>query len=202
MNYQPQLDNVIDMLRTRAREQILEIGEAILTFGVLITCDPRTGESIGGTGVGLLLLLVPMIRGERDKDEATMLAKAVAISGKAVACVSAFEAWVTVGAEVDANKRPLRMPSEDPNRQEAIVLMIEESSGRQAIERTVFRHDQGQIVFDNTERAPDRDDGGDPARMQGRFVILPHAPPPNKVVVAMRAFVNFKGVDVKWERLS
>jgi hypothetical protein len=207
MDYQPQLTHLVDMLRARAREQIEERGEAVLTFGLLITCDPKTGAPLQPTGVGLLLLIAPVVASSDEdaedmKDQITMRAKAVAIAGGAVACVTCMDAWVSVDPEMDASGRVKRMPREDPKRQECIVLMVEESNGKHSMERTVYRRDEGRILFDEPERSA-AESGGDPVRMRGRFVILPDPrhPPPQHVVVAMRAFVNFNQ-KLTWESVS
>jgi hypothetical protein len=172
-------------------------------FALLCTVDPRTGKPIerasdgDGQGLGAVFMVPSHFGNEQEKDHVAMLLRMIAVAGEAVASIACFDTWVAMGKAAEDHVRHGTMPSDHPDRIEAMVVMTEVKGRAPTLDSHPYHRLSDDLVFDDSVRAPSG------ATLDGRFAsLLPPHEMPAKFVNATRALIAAGAIgSLTWEAM-
>jgi hypothetical protein len=162
---------------------------------LVLTCDPVTGEPYKTPGLHVLATVfggATREQADEEKNAFELVIRAWATAGRAIAAIFTSETWFTIVKPLPGGKMPdnVTAPSEDPNRQEMLVVTVEHKTFGNEVFSSLITHKDGA-------RALAPWSGGRSAKEQGgRFTGLIPSDEilrDTNAVVSARAFVSAIG---------
>lgn len=166
-----------------------ELGFADVTL--VLTEDPFTGDKLERPAIHVIATVFGGTNCSDQEVEASkqlfnFTVRAWALAGRCIASIFTSEAWMTTVPAVDGLPSVDHVrPKLDPQRVEAMVMMIEHADYGSQMATSIISHQGGQRVL-----APWQSKDGSPLGRFARFIPPPFAFEDPRIVEAARLFVR------------